>query len=615
MRIITACILIFTAMVAYGQEVGEEVRGDQVFKVHVVEEGNTLYGLHRKYNTPIEAIIQENPEAAEGLQIGQRLYIPVAVPEPEGVIHEVGPKETLFGISRAYDCSVDDLIEANPGAEKGLQIGQKLVIPISENESETAEDSVPPDSIQQDTNKVRYEVDFTDSIVNYEVQRGETLYSISRRFMVDVDTLKRVNELRRNKIKPNQQLIIPLKKERVERVAVKSVQPADTIVKDTARPTFEQKEQYRIVVFAPLKIEDNQEIVKSKYDEKSRLREVTNIALDFLMGIEMALDSLEQLGLNATVEIIDTRGSEAVVKKALEQEEDVDLIIGPFYPKLVEYTAKWCKENEVRLLAVTKVATTVLKENPYVYAMIPSELTLIAAMAEYMALEHADDNLFLIRGGNEKVKKRNQLFTSVYQQFLPDSSSNMIRSVNVGSESGRELSQLVDEDTANFFIYLSNDVQDVMHFVNTLNAAKNYKRRLSDAKIAMVGTQEWLNFDALNTYYRNRFKFHYAASSFLDYYTEKSKPFIEEFRNEFGADPSKYAFHGFDIMLGQGAQMLLNIDRSKGIMNAFSMATIGRKHGYENTSAFISKQEDYEIHLLRLLSKEKNFGFDPVEHN
>ncbi len=606
---------MLATMLVYGQEVGEEVRGEQVFKIHVVEKGNTLYGLHRKYNTPIEAIIKENPGAAEGLQIGERLYIPVTRPEPAGVIHEVGPKETLFGISRAYDCSVDDLIEANPGADQGLQIGQKLVIPISEKENDTSKNSIDKDSTRKDTADVSYEVDFSDSIVNYEVQRGETLYSISRRFMVSVDTLKSVNELRRNKIKPGQQLIIPLKKERVERVVVKSVKPTDTIVQDSTRPAFKQKEHYRIIVLAPVKIDENRKIVKSTYDESSRLKEVSDIALDFLLGVEMALDSLEQLGLNAKVEFVDTRGDEAVVQKALEKEQDVDLIVGPFYPKLVEYTAKWCKENKVRMLAVTKVAPTVLKHNPYVYAMIPSELTLVAAMAEYMALKHADDNLFMIRGNSEKVKKRNRLFQSVYQQFLPDSISNMIRLVHVGSESGRELSQLVDEDTANFFIYLSNDVQEVMGFVNTLNAAKNYTPRLNDAKIVMVGTQEWLNFDAFNTYYRNRFKFHYAASSHLDYYTEKAKAFVKEYRNEYGTDPSKYAFHGFDVMLGQGAQMLLNIDRSKGIMNAFSLATIGREHGYENTSAFISMQENYEIHLLRILSKENSFGFEPVEHN
>ena len=42
------------------------------------------------------------------------------------VIHKVSEKETLYGISRRYGSSVEAVLEANPAAKSGLEIGQIL---------------------------------------------------------------------------------------------------------------------------------------------------------------------------------------------------------------------------------------------------------------------------------------------------------------------------------------------------------------------------------------------------------------------------------------------------------------------------------------------------------
>src|SRR5690554_548538 len=114
MRILAVLILVLTTSFGiFSQEIGEETRNGQLYKVHAVEAGNTLYGLHKKYNVAIDEIIKANPSAKEGLQMGQKLYIPVKAAEPQKqdltfTLHKVKRKETLYGISRQYDCRSEE---------------------------------------------------------------------------------------------------------------------------------------------------------------------------------------------------------------------------------------------------------------------------------------------------------------------------------------------------------------------------------------------------------------------------------------------------------------------------------------------------------------------------
>src|SRR5690554_5841223 len=143
MRILIALILLFgSVLMTFGQEMGQETRNGQVYKIHAVQAGNTLYGLHKKYNVSIEEIIKENPSAKEGLQIGQKLYIPfdksasnLPNKEEKYTIHKVKRKETLYGISRFYGVTIAEIIRLNPSAEKGLDVRQKLKIPVASKES------------------------------------------------------------------------------------------------------------------------------------------------------------------------------------------------------------------------------------------------------------------------------------------------------------------------------------------------------------------------------------------------------------------------------------------------------------------------------------------------
>jgi len=631
MRILIALIIFLgSSFVLFSQEIGQETRGGKLYKIHVVEAGNTLYGLHVKYEITIESIIKANPTAKEGLQVGQILYIltnettAIKPPVENFVIHTVKRKETLYGISRNYDVTVADIIGLNPGSDKGLDIRQELKIPVVSKKDkklplalDKKEDKIKEKVEKEYKNEfehdspfkkdsvtvIEYKVDFEDSIVKYEVQKGETLYSISRRFMVPVEELIEQNDLQGTSIKPGQNLTITLKQERIKEVEVKELVTLDTIKRSNVN-LVKKKDKYNVLVVLPMKLGENPKALSGMFSENTSLNKLTDLSVEFLMGAQMALDSLAKLGLNADIEFFDTGGDLNRLKEKLDpaNKNKLDLLIGPFYPQLLEYAAQWGLSNKVPVVAVTKIPTKLLENNPYLLSMVPSELTMVNALARYLAKHHAEDNVVIIEGENPEVRERVQYFKDIFEQSQSVEDRKSLKTTGIGDASGRSLMNLIQTEGNNYIICLSNDVQQVMKFVNTLNAAKNYSSAYGRASVTMVGLQNWLDFPALNSYYRNRFEFHFPASNYLDYEKADVKDFLVDYRSRYGSDPSKYAFHGFDVVLSQGASLLLGYVRNIGLMDYFSVEPLGPNHGSENSSVFISKQKDFEIQLLGIIS-------------
>ena len=90
-----------------------------------VQSGDTLYGISRKTNVPIRAIITANNLTPPYyLPVGRQLVI------PQQSYHRVAAGETVATIARTYGVSTQDLVRSN-GIEPPylVYIGQPLVIP------------------------------------------------------------------------------------------------------------------------------------------------------------------------------------------------------------------------------------------------------------------------------------------------------------------------------------------------------------------------------------------------------------------------------------------------------------------------------------------------------
>ncbi|WP_276380694.1 LysM peptidoglycan-binding domain-containing protein [Flavobacterium sp. H4147] len=168
---------------------------------HTIQKGETAYFIAQKYKVSIDEIYKLNPESQNGIKDNQIIKIPVHSSENTNLkqqTHIVAPKETLFGLSKQYNVSVEAIQNANQAVlVNGLQIGQELIIPIIVNSSKT-ENAAP-------------------SKTTHHVVAKESLFSIAREYNVSVQDLESLNkDILVNGLQIGQTITIPNKRKTVD---------------------------------------------------------------------------------------------------------------------------------------------------------------------------------------------------------------------------------------------------------------------------------------------------------------------------------------------------------------------------------------------------------------
>ncbi len=148
-------------------------------QTYVVKEGDTLYGISKQFGVSINDIVLENNLSSNILRVGQVLKIPSV---ETTTLYIVKSGDTLYSISRKFNVSVDEIIRVNNLKSNIIALGQELLI------------VVPGEG----------------DYVLYEVVRGDSLYSISNKFNTSVDSIKNLNNLNSNIIFVGDVLKIPV---------------------------------------------------------------------------------------------------------------------------------------------------------------------------------------------------------------------------------------------------------------------------------------------------------------------------------------------------------------------------------------------------------------------
>lgn len=124
-------------------------------------------------------------------------------------IVEVG--ESLYKIAKKYDISLEKIKKLNPAIQlESIQIGNK--IRVKDYEVEVAKDEPKTVVIQTDTNVNTIQIDCEDELGNkiHTVQKGETLYKIAKKYKIKLNDLKELNEEVVENLPEGYQLIIKL---------------------------------------------------------------------------------------------------------------------------------------------------------------------------------------------------------------------------------------------------------------------------------------------------------------------------------------------------------------------------------------------------------------------
>ena len=234
-------------------------------KIHKIKKGETISIIARENGITIQEIYRLNPNSKKVLKLNSELLLPISknaskketkTIEKEilvDLVHQVAPKQTLYGISKLYKVSIENLKKWNPILENsGLEIGQ--IINVSE----------PKNNILSENNS-KTEI---NAPIFHEVLAKETLYSLSKKYNLSIDELQNLNPETKNGLPIGFKLLVSqtkiLSNIPEDKIIKPEIKKEIEVVKTDSIATIETPKTEQIIVLPETKEVKNDTIASAK---------------------------------------------------------------------------------------------------------------------------------------------------------------------------------------------------------------------------------------------------------------------------------------------------------------------------------------------------------------
>ncbi len=636
----------------------EQYKGKPYY-LHFVKKGEAVVAIAKAYNVTVDELQLENPEMLKGLKTDEVLRIPQRPPseiekpktesKPEikveprveqkteikteiqkkpitpaikqaiASVYIVKKKETLYGISKQFNVSVDDILLVNPQMQS-LQEGMEINIPKSADETRPTE-KLP----LKPTVKTAQPTIINDMPGNYKeitVQKGQTAYSISKQYGITVDQFNSLNPDAVQGLKTDQVVRVPASKSEIETVKVKSTEgkSKEPIEQVKIKPVVEKKSfrasvtrdscfsnsniarTYEIALLLPLALEESDSIIAQGDNSAKSLRDYKAFDLfQFYTGVILAADSLEKEGFRAHINVFDAdqEGDTAKIKRTLRKNDlsKMDLIIGPVFVSGFNVASRYALREKINIVNPLSRRDKIVDGNPFVYKTQPSDESIADGMSGFIAEKYPNANIIVIRNGNKEL-------ASLYEAFIKSVKRNdilskiKVKEVNYSTEAFQGVTKALASDKRNIILMFTLSRSLVPNFASRLNSY------VKTNEITLFGMPGWENIE-METDFLVNLDYHQFSSSFVNYESEPVKQFVKQFRSACGAEPlsDKQAFLGFDVgwyffqaLMNYGADFgpCLKYLDVNGLQYNFRFTANSARDGYQNSSYKIIRLQDYK---------------------
>ncbi|MFM2195276.1 MAG: hypothetical protein RL092_876 [Bacteroidota bacterium] len=499
--------------------------------------------------------------------------------------HKVEKGKTLYSISKLYNVKQEDILEINPEANEGLKAGMLLKIPVASTKT-------PPNTPSKEK----------PASLKHTVQAKETAFGIAKMYGLTIAELQSFNPGIEKGLQPGMELIVypspssskkPEKPTKTEtsNTTVEEKPVEEPIAKEEVscrvRSIEDQRKPIQVALMLPFYISPTEEL-----NPKAR------IGLDFYSGAKLALDSLMRQGLNINVTIFDTHNDSTAVSDALKNPSlsKADLIIGPLYSSAFVKVAEFAKSNAIPAVSPFSQSDALLNNFPNVIKVTPDVITQIQQCGPILKKNHPNAKFTLVRNTNEKDKELADAFKS-----------SLIVSANLANEdfqevnysSVSELLTSLSDANENVILFPSTVPVQVIDFIGRLSNNRTGKR------ITLVGLNDWNNYENIEFDHLNNLNFTCAAANNTNYSSDVARLFQGRFKDEFKAEPTFYAYQGFDVtyyfclqMAKYGKSLLKclpEVPPSCGLNSCYRFTKIGEGDGFENQFIYLLEMNNFEM--------------------
>ncbi len=625
--------------------------------MHTVDKGETLYSIGRAYDMKPAVIIAENPEAGTGISAGQILKIPISsearaqdkVPQlyPQSVKHTVTPGESLFSIAKQYNTSVAAIEAQNPECKDGLRTGSVITIPSAPKErsffyhqvdkgdtfySISKLYAVNTEQLQKDNASsaagirpgmfVRIErtaeniklAKMYPGFSFYEIEKGDTYYSICTKYNIDPKAFKKLNPATdEDALAIGEFVMVPDKGHKFNEKDSLKIKEAPKMVRngvqffscDSLRA--DKSRTLNIAMLLPLYLDENDTTAKASDSPDARKKQAqaavrTNILpksvpfLAFYEGALLALDTLKKQGYNINLTVYDTEKDTALIKTVLTNftGKPIDLIIGPVFGNLFTIASKYARQHNIPIVSPLSSAIEELNGNPQAMLINTPLQYRIEATSLYFA-QDKKNNFVMVHDGSVKDLELMEMYKKV---LLPSISNGAVfpdavfKEVNFASKGIKGVQAALSASEKNIVIIPSQSEGFVNNVVTQLF---QFQKRYT---VEVAGLSQWEQYENLELDYLFGMNFQFGTGNYTDYNSVEVRDFIKTYRENFKTEPTKYSFQSYDIVNFYARLMVrypyftcecIDGFHYSGLQTNFRMAKLDGGKGIVNTDVTIVK--------------------------
>lgn len=531
--------------------------------IYTVKRGDTKYGLSKRIGISITSLEQQNPHIKKGLQAGHVLNINsknntsiqpsnevVKLNNNTNTSHLVLKGETLYGISKKYNLSINELKEANSDVPTDiLQTGVILKIPLS----------------GQDVSN------FTKD--KYTVRKGDTKYGLSKKFNVTINELESSNPQIVTMLHYGITINVPSYSDKSLAKTISSEPENEaSIVNDI--PDLNQKTSEAIKAESETNNSDikNNDIVNSTENyqnltlslNKTKKNDILfvfpftndefndylagnlefkNVSdqffiknIEFYKGAKIAIDSAKSLGLNFKIDLLKINNGNKDDKLSLNEKthnfEAYNSILSPYYLDESKSIANLVTNRNIPV--VTTTSSTSLKKTNNLFEALPSIHFQKLKLIEY--LNSKKGNIVLISDIDREVNRNFIL------EHTPD--AKIIKTNKNGRITNKELVSKLDNANKNYIIIDSKRSRVFLNSTNLmLRELSNYSIQLAVLESSIIPDSKTISskrYKVLNMIYPTINQSNNGSQISI---------FTENYKNSYNSEVTLDAIYGFDITL------------------------------------------------------------------
>ena len=480
----------------------------------------------------------------------------------------VQPKEGKWRIAYKYGISIDILENINPEIGTILKIGQKIAVPNKEE--------VELKSIEENRDY-------------FEVQNNIQISVLEQKLGLNKNSIVKLNPEIIDKVEKGIIIKVP--------VLTKTNEDVINLSKKSLKENIINFETKKFALILPFRLDNFNYDSIQKSTPILKNDKLLNISLDFLFGVEMAVNSYSELGIDVQMDVYDSALNKQKIDKILSENdfENYDFVLGPLTNNLFDYFVNSTADLDIKII---KPLSKKQNTDRRIVNTIPNDSILFNKIISHVKKDSIISEKYIISDSRsiDISNKIKQIFPNAKQFY-----SKL-------DESGVDTKTLVYDDLDSTFVKGKNIVfleTKEQGFVSNVTSILN--SFINDTiNIELVTTNKNNAFEGVNisNNFLSNLKFQYASTNKkID--IQKDNSFIEEFISNYNFFPSKYSLRAYDLVY----DMLLRI--SNGNFDDYELHEIETEYfenkfkykrsssgSIDNVGAYLLKFENLKVEEL-----------------